>query len=82
MLLSRIRKVVVNQMSLSVYTAPHVSLIINIDAEHLIQLRSILKDSDGAAKLTFMPFFVKTVAKTLKEERFKLLNSILNIQLR
>ncbi|WP_342277049.1 dihydrolipoamide acetyltransferase family protein [Spiroplasma endosymbiont of Nebria brevicollis] len=82
--LSGIRKAVANQMSLSVYTAPHVSLIINIDAEHLIQLRATLKepaekDPDGSAKLTFMPFFVKAVAKTLKEERFKLLNSTLNM---
>ncbi|WP_308149983.1 dihydrolipoamide acetyltransferase family protein [Spiroplasma sp. AdecLV25b] len=82
--LSGIRKAVANQMSLSVYTAPHVSLIINIDAENLIQLRATLKepaekDPDGAAKLTFMPFFVKAVAKTLKEDRFKLLNSTLNI---
>lgn len=82
--LSGIRKAVANQMSLSVYTAPHVSLMINVDAENLVQLRTILKepaaqDPDGSAKLTFMPFFVKAVAKTLKEERFKLLNSTLNI---
>lgn len=82
--LSGIRKAVANQMSLSVYTAPHVSLIINIDAENLIQLRATLKepaekDPDGAAKLTFMPFFIKAVAKTLKEDRFKLLNSTLNM---
>lgn len=82
--LSGIRKAVANQMSLSVYTAPHVSLIINVDAENLVQLRAVLKepaaqDPDGSAKLTFMPFFVKAVAKALKEERFKLLNSTLNI---
>ncbi len=82
--LSGIRKAVANQMSLSVYTAPHVSLMINVDAENLVQLRTILKepaaqDPDGSAKLTFMPFFVKAVAKALKEERFKLLNSTLNI---
>lgn len=81
--LSGIRKAVANQMSLSVYTAPHVSLMINVDAENLVQLRAVLKepaaqDPDGSAKLTFMPFFVKAVAKTLKEERFKLLNSTLN----
>lgn len=81
--LSGIRKAVANQMSLSVYTAPHVSLMINVDAENLVQLRAILKeaaaqDPDGSAKLTFMPFFVKAVAKALKEERFKLLNSTLN----
>lgn len=82
--LSGIRKAVANQMSLSVYTAPHVSLIINIDAENLIQLRATLKepaekDPDGFAKLTFMPFFIKAAAKTLKEDRFKLLNSTLNM---
>lgn len=82
--LSGIRKAVANQMSLSVYTAPHVSLIINIDAENLIQLRATLKepaekDPDGSAKLTFIPFFIKAVAKTLKEDRFKLLNSTLNM---
>ncbi|WP_342218923.1 dihydrolipoamide acetyltransferase family protein [Spiroplasma endosymbiont of Amphimallon solstitiale] len=82
--LSGIRKAVANQMSLSVYTAPHVSLMINIDAENLVQLRATLKepaekDPDGSAKLTFMPFFVKAVAKALKEERFKLLNSTLNM---
>lgn len=82
--LSGIRKAVANQMSLSVYTAPHVSLIINVDAENLVQLRATLKepaekDPDGAAKLTFMPFFIKAVAKALKEDRFKLLNSTLNM---
>ncbi|WP_342260548.1 dihydrolipoamide acetyltransferase family protein [Spiroplasma endosymbiont of Notiophilus biguttatus] len=82
--LSGIRKAVSNQMSLSVYTAPHVSLMINVDAENLVQLRATLKepaekDPDGSAKLTFMPFFVKAVAKVLKEERFKLLNSTLNM---
>lgn len=82
--LSGIRKAVANQMSLSVYTAPHVSLMINVDAESLAQLRATLKepaekDPDGSAKLTFMPFFVKAVAKALKEERFKLLNSTLNM---
>ncbi|WP_338987091.1 dihydrolipoamide acetyltransferase family protein [Spiroplasma endosymbiont of Dasysyrphus albostriatus] len=82
--LSGIRKAVANQMSLSVYTAPHVSLMINVDAENLVQLRATLKepaekDPDGSAKLTFMPFFVKAVAKALKEEQFKLLNSTLNM---
>lgn len=82
--LSGIRKAVANQMSLSVYTAPHVSLMINVDAENLVQLRATLKepaekDPDGSAKLTFMPFFIKAVAKALKEERFKLLNSTLNM---
>ncbi|WP_338979461.1 dihydrolipoamide acetyltransferase family protein [Spiroplasma endosymbiont of Lasioglossum malachurum] len=82
--LSGIRKAVANQMSLSVYTAPHVSLMINVDAENLVQLRATLKepaekDPDGSAKLTFMPFFVKAVTKALKEERFKLLNSTLNM---
>ncbi|WJG70135.1 dihydrolipoamide acetyltransferase family protein [Spiroplasma ixodetis] len=82
--LSGIRKAVANQMSLSLYTAPHVSLMINVDAENLVQLRATLKepaekDPDGSAKLTFMPFFVKAVAKALKEERFKLLNSTLNM---
>lgn len=82
--LSGIRKAVANQMSLSVYTAPHVSLIINVDAENLVQLRATLKepatkDPDGAAKLTFLPFFIKAVAKTLKEDRFKLLNSTLDM---
>ncbi|BET39407.1 dihydrolipoyllysine-residue acetyltransferase [Spiroplasma ixodetis] len=82
--LSGIRKAVANQMSLSIYTAPHVSLMINVDAENLVQLRATLKepaekDPDGSAKLTFMPFFVKAVAKALKEERFKLLNSTLNM---
>ena len=82
--LSGIRKAVANQMSLSVYTAPHVSLIINVDAENLVQLHATLKepatkDPDGAAKLTFLPFFIKAVAKTLKEDRFKLLNSTLDM---
>lgn len=82
--LTGLRKAVANQMSLSVYTAPHVSLIINVDAENLVQLRATLKepalkDTDGEVKLTFMPFFVKAVAKALKEERFKLFNSTLNI---
>lgn len=81
--LSGIRKAVATAMSTSVYTAPHVSLMIDVDATNLINLRSVLKEQaikpeNGEIKLTFMPFFIKAVAKALSEERFKLLNSTMN----
>lgn len=83
--LSPIRKAIVNHMTLSKYTAPHVSLMIDVDATNLIAMRAVLKDEtikpeNGAVKLTFMPFFVKAVAKALSEDRFKALNSTLNLK--
>lgn len=83
--LSPIRKAIVNHMAVSKYTAPHVSLMIDVDATNLINLRVILKEEaikieNGAIKLTFMPFFIKAVAKALSEDRFKFLNSTLNLK--
>jgi len=83
--LSPIRKAIANHMAVSKYTAPHVSLMIDVDATNLINLRAILKDEaikpeNGAIKLTFMPFFIKAVAKALSEDRFKFLNSTLNLK--
>lgn len=83
--LSPIRKAIANHMAVSKYTAPHVSLMIDVDATKLINLRATLKDEaikpeNGAIKLTFMPFFIKAVAKALSEDRFKFLNSTLNLK--
>ncbi|MDQ7982849.1 MAG: dihydrolipoamide acetyltransferase family protein [Spiroplasma sp.] len=82
--LTPIRKAVAAQMVTSKYTAPHVSLMIDVDATNLINLRTSLKEEaakpeNGAIKLTFMPFFIKAVAKVLTQERFKALNSTLNL---
>lgn len=82
--LTAVRKAVANAMVTSKYTAPHVALMIDIDATNLINLRSTLKEEaikpeNGEIKLTFMPFFIKAVAKALSEERFKLINSTLNL---
>jgi len=81
--LTAIRKAIANTMAISVYTAPHVSLMIDVDGHNLVQLRAslkeeALKDINGPIKLTYLPFFIKAVAKTLKEDRFKLLNATLN----
>lgn len=82
--LTSLRKAVANAMVTSKYTAPHVSLMIDVDATNLINLRTTLKEEalkpkNGAIKLTFMPFFIKAVTKALTEEPFKLLNSTFNL---
>lgn len=79
--LTGLRKAVANAMSTSVYTAPHVSLMTDLDATNLMNLRASVKDDllKEGVKLTFMPFFIKAVAKALSEDRFKLFNSTLNM---
>ncbi|MBE4703988.1 dihydrolipoamide acetyltransferase family protein [Spiroplasma platyhelix] len=82
--LTAIRKSVANAMVTSMYTAPHVTLMLDVDATNLINLRATLKQEaikaeNGAIKLTFMPFFIKAVAKALAEDSFKLLNSTFNL---
>lgn len=82
--LSPVRKAVANAMVTSKYTAPHVTLMLDVDATNLINLRATLKEEaikpeNGSTKLTFMPFFIKAVAKALTEERFKLINSTFNL---
>lgn len=82
--LTSVRKAVANAMVVSKFTAPHVTLMLDVDATNLINLRTTLKaeaikPENGAIKLTFMPFFIKAVAKALTEDRFKLLNSTLNL---
>lgn len=80
--LTSLRKAVANAMSTSVYTAPHVTLMADLDATNLINLRTSIKDdlfNREKIKLTFMPFFIKAVAKTLAEEKFKLFNSTFNL---
>lgn len=82
--LTPVRKAVASAMVTSMYTAPHVTLMLDVDATNLINLRATLKEEaskpeNGAIKLTFMPFFIKAVAKALAEDRFKLLNSTFNL---
>lgn len=82
--LTAVRKAVASAMVTSMYTAPHVTLMLDVDATNLINLRATLKEEaskpeNGAIKLTFMPFFIKAVAKALTEDRFKLLNSTFNL---
>ncbi|MGL5268721.1 MAG: dihydrolipoamide acetyltransferase family protein [Spiroplasma sp.] len=82
--LTPIRKAVANAMVTSKYTAPHVSLMLDVDATNLINLRATLKEEvikpeNGVIKLTFMPFFIKAVAKALAEDRFELINSTFNL---
>lgn len=82
--LTAVRKAVASAMVTSMYTAPHVTLMLDVDATNLINLRATLKEEaskpeNGAIKLTFMPFFIKAVAKALAEDRFKLLNSTFNL---
>lgn len=82
--LTSLRRAVANAMVTSKYTAPHVSLMLDVDATNLINLRATLKEEalkpeNGGVKLTFMPFFIKAVAKALTEDRFKLINSTFNL---
>lgn len=84
MQLTPIKKATAKAMVTSKYTAPHVTLMVDVDATNLINLRAMLKEEaikpeNGAVKLTYMPFFIKAVAKSLTEDRFKLLNSTFNL---
>ncbi|MBJ6363677.1 dihydrolipoamide acetyltransferase family protein [Paenibacillus sp. GCM10012307] len=73
-----IRKVIAGAMSKSVYTAPHVTLMDEVDVTQLVELRTKAKPlaEKKGVKLTYLPFIVKALVAGLRE--FPILNATLD----
>ncbi len=67
--LTRIRKTIAEQMTLSRFTIPHTTAMDEIDVTELYEFRKKYKDIliEEEVKLTFLPFIVKGVIAVLKE---------------
>ncbi|MFS0722308.1 dihydrolipoamide acetyltransferase family protein [Paenibacillus sp. 1P07SE] len=73
-----IRKVIAGAMVKSVYTAPHVTHMDEVDVTALVELRTKgkpLAEKKGV-KLTYLPFIVKALVAALRE--FPIMNSTLD----
>ncbi|MFD0958962.1 dihydrolipoamide acetyltransferase family protein [Paenibacillus chungangensis] len=73
-----IRKVIAGAMSKSVYTAPHVTIMDEVDVTELVALRSKYKPyaEQKGSKLTYLPFIVKALVAACRE--FPIMNSTLD----
>lgn len=73
-----IRKIIANAMSKSVYTAPHVTLMDEVDVTALVELRKKAKPvaEKKGVKLTYLPFIVKALVAAVRE--FPIMNSTLD----
>src|SRR6185437_10083406 len=73
-----IRKVIANAMVKSVYTAPHVTLMDEIDVSALVALRERTKPlaEKKGVKLTYLPFIVKALVAACRE--FPALNAMID----
>lgn len=60
------RKVMAERMSQSKRTAAHITTIIEVDATNMVNLRASLQQ-ESSARITYTAFFVRAVAKALKE---------------
>jgi pyruvate dehydrogenase E2 component (dihydrolipoamide acetyltransferase) len=67
--LKGIRKAIANAMVKSVYTAPHVTLMDEVDVTKLVALRAKAKPiaEKKGVKLTYLPFIVKALVAALRE---------------
>jgi pyruvate dehydrogenase E2 component (dihydrolipoamide acetyltransferase) len=76
--LKGIRKAIANAMVKSVYTAPHVTLMDEVDVTKLVALRAKAKPlaEKKGVKLTYLPFIVKALVAALRE--FPILNASLD----
>lgn len=70
--LKGIRKVIADRMVKSVYTAPHVSVVDEVDMTELTAFRARAKElaSKKGIKLSFMPFIFKALTTALKEHPY------------
>jgi pyruvate dehydrogenase E2 component (dihydrolipoamide acetyltransferase) len=70
-----IRKVIANAMVKSVYTAPHVTIMDEVDVTKLVELRERAKPmaEKKGVKLTYLPFIVKALVAAARE--FPVLNA-------
>ncbi|PZD93682.1 dienelactone hydrolase [Paenibacillus sambharensis] len=73
-----IRKIIAGAMSKSVYTAPHVTLMDEVDVTKLVELRAKAKPvaEKKGVKLTYLPFIVKALVGALRE--FPIMNAMLD----
>lgn len=73
-----IRKVIASAMSKSVYTAPHVTLMDEVDVTKLVELRTKSKPiaEKKGVKLTYLPFIVKALVAACRE--YPILNATLD----
>lgn len=73
-----IRKAIANAMVKSVYTAPHVTLMDEVDVTGLVALRSRAKPlaEKKGVKLTYLPFIVKALVAACRE--FPALNAMID----
>lgn len=67
--LAGIRRKIAERMVISTRTIPHYSYIDEFDSTELVKLRSQLRDplAKAGVKLTYLAFFVKAVAKALRD---------------
>lgn len=73
-----IRKAISNAMVKSVYTAPHVTIMDEVDVTELVALRAKYKPyaEKKGSKLTYLPFIVKALVAACRQ--FPILNSTLD----
>ncbi|UOF92139.1 2-oxo acid dehydrogenase subunit E2 [Fodinisporobacter ferrooxydans] len=76
--LKGIRKAIANAMAKSMYTAPHVTIMDEVDVTKLVELRKKQKATaeQKGVKLTYLPFIVKAIVSGLRE--FPVLNASLD----
>jgi pyruvate dehydrogenase E2 component (dihydrolipoamide acetyltransferase) len=67
--LTMIRKKIAESMARSAYTAPHVTLMDEVDVTELVQLRKEIKPlaADRGVKITYLPFIVKALVAALRK---------------
>lgn len=73
-----IRKAIANAMSKSVYTAPHVTIMDEVDVAELVALRTKAKPlaEKKGVKLTYLPFIVKALVAACRQ--FPIMNATLD----
>ncbi|WP_274365990.1 dihydrolipoamide acetyltransferase family protein [Paenibacillus thermotolerans] len=73
-----IRKIIAQAMVKSVYTAPHVTIMDEVDVTALVKLRQRAKPiaEKKGVKLTYLPFIVKALVAAVRE--FPILNATLD----
>ncbi|MCY0900606.1 MAG: dihydrolipoamide acetyltransferase family protein [Firmicutes bacterium] len=76
--LTSIRKIIAQAMAKSKYTAPHVTLMDEVDVTELVRFRSEIKPlaAERGVKITYLPFIVKALVAALR--RYPQLNASLD----
>lgn len=67
--MSSMRKKIAEHMVMSKHTSPHVTSVIEIDLQKIVDLRNKFKDKFEAThgfKLSFMPFFIQAAVEAVK----------------